>query len=40
VISNPSAKKGLCRAPSVFTQKGVVMLSAALRSDRAVPKKR
>jgi hypothetical protein len=36
VISNPSAKMGLRRAPMVFTQEGVAMLSAVLRSDRAV----
>ncbi len=36
VISNPSAKMGLRQAPFVFTQEGVAMLSAVLRSDRAV----
>jgi phage regulator Rha-like protein len=36
VISNPSAKMGLRHAPFVFTQEGVAMLSAVLRSDRAV----
>ena len=36
VISNPSAKMGLRRPPSVFTQEGVAMLSAVLRSQRAV----
>src|ERR1700693_5574217 len=36
VISNPSAKMGLRHAPLVFTQEGVAMLSAVLRSDRAV----
>jgi hypothetical protein len=36
VISNPSAKMGLRRAPLVFTQEGVAMLSAVLRSDGAV----
>ena len=36
VISNPSAKMGLRYAPLVFTQEGVAMLSAVLRSDRAV----
>jgi hypothetical protein len=36
VTSNPSAKMGLRRAPLVFTQQGVAMLSAVLRSDRAV----
>jgi hypothetical protein len=36
VTSNPSAKMGLRRSPFVFTQEGVAMLSAVLRSDRAV----
>jgi phage regulator Rha-like protein len=36
VTSNPSAKMGLRRPPLVFTQEGVAMLSAVLRSDRAV----
>jgi hypothetical protein len=36
VIPNPSARMGLRRAPFVFTQEGVAMLSAVLRSDRAV----
>jgi len=36
VISDPSAKMGLRQAPFVFTQEGVAMLSAVLRSDRAV----
>lgn len=36
VISNPSAKMGLRRPPFVFTQEGVAMLSAVLRSERAV----
>jgi phage regulator Rha-like protein len=36
VISNPSAKMALRQAPFVFTQEGVAMLSAVLRSDRAV----
>jgi ORF6N domain len=36
VISNPSARMGLRHAPFVFTQEGVAMLSAVLRSDRAV----
>jgi hypothetical protein len=35
VTSNPSAKKGLRRAPYAFTQEGVAMLSAVLRSPRA-----
>jgi hypothetical protein len=36
VTANPSAKMGLRRPPFVFTQDGVAMLSAVLRSDRAV----
>jgi hypothetical protein len=36
VISNPAAKMGLRRPPFVFTQEGVAMLSAVLRSERAV----
>jgi hypothetical protein len=36
VTSNPSAKMSLRRAPLVFTQEGVAMLSAVLRTDRAV----
>jgi hypothetical protein len=36
VTTNPSAKMGLRRPPFVFTQEGVAMLSAVLRSDRAV----
>ena len=36
MTSNPSAKMGLRRPPFVFTQEGVAMLSAVLRSDRAV----
>jgi hypothetical protein len=36
VTSNPSARMGLRRPPFVFTQEGVAMLSAVLRSDRAV----
>ena len=35
-ISNPSARMGLRHAPFVFSQEGVAMLSAVLRSDRAV----
>jgi hypothetical protein len=35
VTSNPSAKKGLRRPPYAFTQEGVAMLSAVLRSHRA-----
>jgi len=34
--SNPSANTGLRRAPFAFTQEGVAILSAVLRSDRAV----
>ena len=36
VTSNPSAKMGLRRPPFAFTQEGVAMLSAVLRSPRAV----
>jgi phage regulator Rha-like protein len=36
VTSNPSAKMGLRRPPFAFTQEGVAMLAAVLRSDRAV----
>jgi hypothetical protein len=36
VTSNPSLKMGLRRAPYAFTEQGVVMLSAVLRSKRAV----
>ena len=36
VTSNSSAKMGLRRPPFAFTQEGVAMLSAVLRSDRAV----
>jgi hypothetical protein len=36
VTSNPSAKMGLRRAPYVFTEHGVAMLSAVLHSERAV----
>jgi hypothetical protein len=36
VTSNPSAKMGLRRPPYAFTQEGVAMLSAVLRSQRAV----
>src|SRR4030081_3585574 len=36
VTTNPSAKMGLRRPPFVFTQEGGAMLSAVLRSDRAV----
>jgi hypothetical protein len=36
VTSNSSAKMGLRRPPYAFTQEGVAMLSAVLRSSRAV----
>jgi hypothetical protein len=36
VTSNPSAKMGLRRPPYAFTQEGVAMLSAVLRSESAV----
>jgi hypothetical protein len=36
VTSNPSAKMALRRPPYAFTQEGVAMLSAVLRSPRAV----
>lgn len=36
VTSNPAAKMGLRRPPSVFTEHGVAMLSSVLQSDRAV----
>ena len=36
VTSNPSARMGLRRPPYAFTQEGVAMLSAVLRSHRAV----
>lgn len=36
VTSNPSARMGLRRPPYAFTQEGVAMLSAVLRSPRAV----
>jgi phage regulator Rha-like protein len=36
VTSNSSAKMGLRRPPYAFTQEGVAMLSAVLRSGRAV----
>ncbi len=36
VTSNPDARMGLRRPPYVFTQEGVAMLSAVLRSPRAV----
>lgn len=36
MTSNPSAKMGLRRPPYAFTQEGVAMLSAVLKSQRAV----
>ena len=36
MTSNPAAKMGLGRPPYAFTEHGVAMLSAILRSDRAV----
>ena len=36
MTSKPSAKMGLRRRPYVFTEQGVAMLSAVLKSDRAV----
>jgi hypothetical protein len=39
VASNPSAKMGLRRPPFAFTQEGVAMLAAVLRSDRAVDRR-
>lgn len=36
VTSKPSARMGLRRPPYAFTQEGVAMLSAVLRSPRAV----
>lgn len=36
VTSNPSAKMGLRRAPHASTQEGIAMLSAVLRSPRAI----
>jgi len=36
VTSNPSARMGLRRAPFAFTQEGIAMLAAVLRSERAV----
>ena len=36
VMSNPSAKMGLRRPPYAFTEQGVAMLSAVLRSKQAV----
>jgi len=36
VTSNPSFKMGLRRAPYVFTEQGVAMLSSVLRSPKAI----
>jgi hypothetical protein len=36
VISNPTLKMGLRRAPYAFTEQGVAMLSSVLKSRRAV----
>ena len=36
VTSNPSARMALRRPPFAFTQEGIAMLSAVLRSERAV----
>ena len=36
VTSNPSFKMGLRRAPHVFTEQGVAMLSSVLRSPKAI----
>lgn len=36
VTSNPAAKMGLRRAPYVFTEHGILMLSSVLNSERAV----
>src|SRR2546422_2730102 len=36
VMSKPSAKMGLRRRPYAFSEQGVAMLSAVLKSDRAV----
>lgn len=36
VTSNPGARKGLRKPPSVFTEQGVAMLSGVLNSPRAV----
>ena len=36
VTSNPATNMGLRRAPYVFTELGVAMLSSVLRSERAV----
>jgi hypothetical protein len=36
VTANPAQKMGLRRAPFVFTEQGVAMLSSVLRSKRAV----
>jgi hypothetical protein len=36
VTSNPAAKMGLRNEPYVFTEHGIAMFSAVLRSQRAV----
>ena len=36
VMSNPSARMGLRRAPYAFTEQGVAMLSSVLNSQRAI----
>jgi len=36
VTSNSAAKMGLRRAPSAFTEHGILILSSVLRSERAV----
>ncbi len=36
VMSNPASKMGLRRPPYAFTEQGVAMLSAVLRSSRAI----
>lgn len=36
MTSNPSARMALRRPPFAFTQEGIAMLSAVLRSERAV----
>ena len=36
MMSNPSAKMGLRRAPYAFTEQGVAMLSSVLNSQQAI----
>jgi hypothetical protein len=36
VTSNPAARMGLRKPPSVFTEHGVAMVSSVLQSDRAI----